>query len=267
MAVLSTATMAYPPAPHHEVYGTLRDERGHPLSQTGSVHMSDGEGQEITRGPVDPTIAPGVNYSLKVPMDAGILAELYRPTALLPQMPYTVEVVIGTTIYVPIEVQVSGKQIGEPGERTRLDLTLGVDSDGDGLPDSWEFDVIDSDPNDGIETLAQVDPQGDIDGDGMRNDHEYIAGTYAFEGQDLLTLEIAEVINGIARLRFLAITGRTYTLEATSDLEAYTAASFSVNPDGSNDVLAYRASGVTFQDIYVPNPEDHPSQIFRLRVE
>ena len=29
-------------------------------------------------------------------------------------------------------------ELGKPSETTRLDLTLGEDSDGDGLPDAWE---------------------------------------------------------------------------------------------------------------------------------
>jgi hypothetical protein len=29
-------------------------------------------------------------------------------------------------------------KLGEPGKRTHLDLTLGEDLDGDGIPDAWE---------------------------------------------------------------------------------------------------------------------------------
>ena len=32
--------------------------------------------------------------------------------------------------------------LGRPGESTRIDLTLGEDRDGDGLPDAWERTLI-----------------------------------------------------------------------------------------------------------------------------
>jgi len=50
------------------------------------------------------------------------------------------------------------------------------DGDGDGLPDSWEQQIIDADPNDAIVTIADVLPSDDFDGDGANNDVEYANG-------------------------------------------------------------------------------------------
>jgi len=49
----------------------------------------------------------------------------------------------------------------------------GFDMDGDGLPDTWEQQIIDADPNDGIESVEDVLPNDDYDGDGDSNRMEY----------------------------------------------------------------------------------------------
>jgi hypothetical protein len=61
-------------------------------------------------------------------------------------------------------------------------LTLPVvastaDSDGDGMDDSFEQQIIDDDPGDAIETLADVLPEDDYDGDGLTNGQEFAYGT------------------------------------------------------------------------------------------
>ena len=54
-------------------------------------------------------------------------------------------------------------------------LTLGTvtDTDGDGLADEWEQELIDADPNDALEILADVNPDDDLDGDGLTNLQEF----------------------------------------------------------------------------------------------
>jgi len=51
------------------------------------------------------------------------------------------------------------------------------DTDGDGLPDSLEHQIIDADPNDSILTLEDVLPGDDFDGDGESNLTEFLNGT------------------------------------------------------------------------------------------
>jgi hypothetical protein len=43
----------------------------------------------------------------------------------------------------------------------------------------------------------------------MTNYAEYIAGTYAFDSLDALAIEVRDVVNGVAQLEFVAITGHT----------------------------------------------------------
>ena len=61
---------AFPPAPHHELYGSVRDERGTPLSGDATVRLIGPSGP-VLAGVVDRSIGVGINYSLKVPMDTG----------------------------------------------------------------------------------------------------------------------------------------------------------------------------------------------------
>lgn len=51
------------------------------------------------------------------------------------------------------------------------------DEDGDGLPDEWEEQIIDDDPDDDIETIEDVKPNDDYDEDGFTNKEEYEADT------------------------------------------------------------------------------------------
>jgi len=51
------------------------------------------------------------------------------------------------------------------------------DADGDGLPDWWEMQIVNSDPNDNLITVQDVCPGDDFDGDGVCNRDEYIRGT------------------------------------------------------------------------------------------
>lgn len=49
-----------------------------------------------------------------------------------------------------------------------------IDTDGDGLPDWWELQIIDADPNDGITGFADVLPGDDFDEDRISNIVEYL---------------------------------------------------------------------------------------------
>lgn len=262
--LMSGGLQAFPPAPHHELYGVVRDEQGHPLRGNASVTLL-GTGGKVLSGDIDPSIGIGINYSLKIPMDAGTLAALYQSTAMLPTMPFTVKVVIDGTDYVPIQVQGGSLQMGEPGKRTRLNLTLGVDSDGDGLPDAWENEVIAA--VDGIDDLSGVSPDGDADGDGVSNYTEYLAGTYAFDKRAVFRFEVVEVKNGLAHLRFLAVKGRTYRISAGISGEDLEFTPFSLSADAGSEREAFRAKAIRFQDIYVPADVAGGKQIFRLHVD
>ncbi len=265
-ACAAVRVLAFPPAPYHEVYGMVRDEKGNPLSSKASVRLLANGGQ-IVQGSAIQGLAPGINYSLKVPMDAGRTSQLYQPTAMLPAMPFTAQVIIGESAFVPIQVQGGARMMGTASSRTRLDLTLGIDSDGDGLPDAWEQDVIDYDANDGVRGLADVNPQDDIDGDGVSNWVEYIAGTYAFYAGEAFKLEILEVVDGVTHLRFLEVAGRTYRIRSGDSLDSMSEALFSIHADGAEPAASLPAtgSGVRYRDVYLKSSS--PRKFFTLHVD
>lgn len=255
LALLAATVRAYPPAPDHTLYGTVRDERGRILTKgTATVILSQTGGPEIVRGPIDDTPEAGVNYLLRVPLDSGTTGSIYRPTALLPAAGFTLRVVRNNQAFVPIELSRVPPTIGQPGKRTRLDLTLGVDSDGDGLPDAWEQLLIDSDRTGRLRTLADVKPGEDLDGDGLTNYQEYLLGTYALDKVDGLTLAIVEASGGRARLRFSVVTGRTYTIRGSSDLQVWAPQSFSLGTTSAAAVTSFRATEITIVDAWVTLP-------------
>lgn len=261
---LSNPVQAFPPAPYHEIYGTIRDSKGNPLSADAIVILNSAE-REISRTIRDPGIAPGINYALKISMDAQSTPILFEPTAMSPSMPFTMSVQIGSQSYVPIEIQGSAKLLGEPGKRTRLDLTLGIDSDGDGLPDNWEEDLIASRSDDNIETLTDVRPGDDSDGDGLSNYQEYIAGTYAFDRSDALVLEWVSIGDEVGAFKFLAITGRAYSLQVSDTDGSFGTIPFSLEP-GGEPRSSFVASEVRLQELYISLPEP-PQKLFRLHVQ
>ena len=269
LALLSAgAALAYPPAPFHRIYGMVRDDHGNPLGASDAVIILSGEGNaEIVRGPSDTALGIGVNYSLSVPMDTGVLDQLYKVTALRPTYPFTIRVIRGGASYVPIQMQGTSWKVGDPAGSTRIDLTLGLDSDGDGLPDAWEKEVIRTDTTGKFKDLSQIKPSEDIDGDGLSNLQEYIAGTYALDSGDGLFLSILSVSNGYAHLQFLTIAKRSYRLKSSVDLATFSAQPFALAPaDASLLLPGLLARDTKLMDVYVP-VGNAPGKSFRLYVD
>lgn len=258
---------AFPPAPHHSIYGLVRNERGDPLTnEHARIIFTTEDGTRIT-GSIAPGREPGSNYRLKVPMDSGATPDRYQPTALQPMAPFLIEVEFGNETYRPIQMQGGYASLGDPAEETRLDLTLGLDSDGDGLPDAWKEMVIQG--MGGDLSLEDVHPDGDLDGDGMTNFQEYIAGTYAWDSKDSLWMNIVEVREEMTVLDFLAIQGRTYAIEYSTDLKEWTPVRFRL--PGSGSPTALRADYFA-PDVRILEAEVHADQLsdadvfYRLKV-
>ena len=266
-AVLLGATArAYPPAPDHVLYGTVRDELGRPLAVGSAVVIVSHAAGEIARTQIAPGTEVGVNYQVRLPVDLGSVGAVYKPTALLPTSPFTIRVLRGGVVYLPIEVARVGPTLGEPGKRTRLDLTLGVDSDNDGLPDAWERALIDRDTTGRVRTLADVKAGDDLDGDGLTNLQEYLIGTYALDRLDGLALEVLAVENGRARLRFTTVPGRVYRLRSSANLNEWSPQTFALSAAGEVNQPSYSGREVTVLEVWVPLPVGGTA-FFRLYAE
>jgi hypothetical protein len=152
--------------------------------------------------------------------------------------------------------------LGQPGEETLLNLTLGEDSDGDGLPDAWERALLAQGQG-----LGDINPNDDTDGDGMSNLAEYISGNYAFDKDDGLRLDIVERAQAGTVLEFMGIRGRTYTVQGSPDLKEWNDVSFQV--DGEEGEFEHvRANKVRKFRITVPSEEaGAPVKFFKLMVQ
>ncbi len=260
------ALLAYPPAPPHTLYGMLRDEMGNPLAREDALVVFESENGTTFSTRLAPGLAPGVNYEILVPMDAGITPDLYRPSAMSPLVPFGLKVIVGGRTYLPIEMNGNLRELGEPAGNTRLDLTLGLDSDGDGLPDAWK-DMVIAMMGGGL-TRGDIRPDDDLDGDGYTNLQEYIAGTYAWDPHDRLALEILHASQGRATLEFLAINGRTYHIEASGDLKNWEPVTFHIPALDEPGVerATYFAHDVRRKEVEVQSDPAQPAVAFRLVV-
>ena len=74
--LLPSFLQAFPPAPHHTFQGMLRDEYGRPITREEAQIFFETANGEIIIGHAGDLLLPGVNYRIKVPMDAGATREL-----------------------------------------------------------------------------------------------------------------------------------------------------------------------------------------------
>src|SRR5260370_2575526 len=80
--ILGSPAQAYPPAHHHVLYGTVRNEFGMPFT-TGQaqVILQTSTGVQLSAS-LNPNLGFGLNYELEVPMDSGLTADAYSRNAL-----------------------------------------------------------------------------------------------------------------------------------------------------------------------------------------
>ena len=207
---------------------------GNPFNSPGAEVLLETGGPTRVRSALAPGTEPGVNYRLAIPMDSGATADLYKPTALRPTVPFRLRVQVGNVTYLPIEMTGAAHLVARPGGRSRVDLTLGEDSDGDGLPDAWERALIQM--LGGGLNLEDIRPEDDSDLDGLSNLEEYLAGTYAFDPADGFSLAILATSADQPVLEFTAIRGRSYTLHGSADMHDWTPVRFRLPADPASAV-------------------------------
>jgi parallel beta-helix repeat protein len=84
--------------------------------------------------------------------------------------------------------------------------SLLVDTDGDGLPDPWEW-------GNGLDFNDAADATEDADGDGLTNWQEYWSGTAPLDPASALRLEVIGFSIDAVTLRFAAVGDKSYTLQ------------------------------------------------------
>ncbi|EDY83120.1 hypothetical protein VDG1235_2744 [Verrucomicrobiia bacterium DG1235] len=242
----------------------VRDEMGYPIDAEGVVILKTVSGVQI-EAPLTPSLYVDASYRLEVPMDAGITSDSYKPSALNPLAPFTIEIQIGSQTYLPFEMSGDLAALGEAGGTTVINLTLGEDSDGDGIPDTWERALIAKTSR--YDSLDDVNPGDDLDGDGLSNYEEYLANTYAYNVLDGLSLKIVSVSDSAYVIEFLSIADHRYTIYGSSDSLDWQEQGFKLESDAEGDEprMTYDAAEVELLRVLVPRVAGG-ANLFRLSV-
>lgn len=148
-------------------------------------------------------------------------------------------------------------------------MTLGEDADKDGLPDVWEqwqlYQAGLFPDENGNWDLSLIDRNGDFDHDGMSNWLEYVAGTFAGDATERFALEIKEKTETHTRFAFFAITGKTYTIEASPDMKTWSRIPFSVGAAPAAGSSSWQSGEVGIVTAFTAAGEGS-NQFFRLSV-
>lgn len=270
---------AFPPAPYFTLYGTVRDEQGQRIHANGAVVIFYKDGVEKLRQNIVESDLLDQNYQIRLRMDmqrGGSVS--YSDLANAAGTSFSLAVLLNNIAYTPIEMSVT-RTVGQPGQRVRLDLTLGVDSDGDGLPDAWEQSQLFAagiSPGATGWDLSLIDRDGDFDGDGVSNWAEYVAGTFASDPTDYLSLQIVAKDSVSVHFQFFSIYGKVYSLESSSDLKTWSPIPlYTTSPEPAvTDTPAtpvsqasYQATSTGIVDLYADSAADSAHAFFyRLKV-
>lgn len=265
--VLFTPLTAFPPAPHYTIYGVVRDQVGATLQIEGAQIILLRDNHEIGRAPIHSRIIHDHNYELDIRIDHHHgTTRKYSHKAVASQGLFSIAVEMNGQRFYPIEVA-GTLRTGHGGERVRLDLNLGADTDGDGLPDAWEewqLHQAGHVPGSGGWNLALINRDGDFDGDGTSNYLEYVAGTFAGDATERFELKITGKSGSAVAFEFFAITGKVYTIEESSDLRTWAPVAFTTTLGGTT-APSWRATTVAVQPAYVTAPPG-ASRFYRLTV-
>lgn len=261
---------AFPPAPYYTLYGLVRDQVGQTITAQGAVLIMLKDGVEISRTSIDSSKRLDQNYELTISLDhARSGTTLYNDKAVPPQSLFSLVVEMDGARFYPIEVN-GTLAVGKGGERVHLDLNLGEDLDGDGLPDIWEQWQLylagyfpDENGNWPINLITR---NGDFDSDGFSNWQEYLAGTYAADPTETFEMKIKEKKPTYARLEFYGIAGKTYTIERSSDLKTWARIDFRVNSDTAVLESLHAPNEIGIVPVFVPPQAGGGNEFYRLTV-
>jgi len=259
---------AFPPNPHYTIYGVVRDQVGATLAVEGATISLLRDSVEIGRAPIAAIVQSDGNYELTMSIDQSRPASrIYSHRALPSQGVFSLVVEMNGQKFYPIEV--SGTlRAGNGGERVRLDLNLGADANHDGLPDAWqEWQLYQAGYRPGANgwDLSPVPPSGDLDGDGISNYDEYIAGTFAGDATERFELKITGKTTAAVVFEFFAITGKQYAIEESADLQTWTVVAFAATAGGPT-AKSFQGQQVEIRPAYVALPTG-TSRFYRLSVQ
>ncbi len=258
------AARAFPPAPDGVIYGMVKDQYGTPLMNTAdTVILRTPSGAQVA-APIQPGLAIGVNYILHVPMDSGSILGPYVANALMAATPYQMYVSAGSTTNLPIEMVGISPLLGKPAQLTVQNLTLGVDANGDGIPDAWEARFL----QEIGANVVNINTNADYAHDGRTLLQEYLLGNYPYNPGNNFSVKIVSQNAGSAVLAFTTMTGRSYTALGSTDLNNWTPLSFTVPAAGPAVMSTYYSPSIQPMQIQTVQPTNAPQmQFFRLQLQ
>lgn len=264
--LFASAARAFPPAPDGVIYGMVKDQFGTPLMNPADQVILQTPGGAQVAASIQPGLAIGINYVMHVPMDSATAGLPFASNALAAGASYKLYVSVGTTTNLPIEMIGPYSSLGQPAQLTAQNLTLGTDSNGDGIPDAWEtmfFQALGTNMN-----LADVNPNGDYAHDGRTLLQEYLLGNYPFNPGDKFRVQIVSQHAGSAVLAFTTMTGRTYMAYGSPDLRNWTALAFTVPAAGTAILSSYYSPNIQLVQLQTIQPAGAPQmQFFRLQLQ
>lgn len=266
---LTGSLHAFPPAPYYTLYGIVRDQVGQTLNVDGAQLILLKAGEEIGRTPITRDLLVDQNYEISVRLDmARNGTQLYSSAAVPALGEFSLSVEMNGQSYYPIEVS-GNLTAGRGGERVRLDLNLGEDLDHDGLPDIWEqwqlYQAGYYPDGGGNWPLHLIDKNGDFDHDGVSNWTEYVAGTFAGDATERFVLDIKEKLSDSVRFEFFAITGKTYSIERSTDMQVWSRIPFRVGDSTIADEI-FRSPDVAITPASAVPAQSAAKEFYRLTV-
>lgn len=266
-ALAAAPAPAFPPAPTFTLHGVARDAFGWALkaSDQATVVVKSGT-LVVAEGVVNETLRAGENFRVAIPMNTRT-TDLYRPEAQTQGRLLSIEVRFPSGTLPVLSINADNRTVGEPGGLLFVDFTLGVDSDGDGIPDQWEWwqlAEMDIGPGHPLWSLATFGT-GDRDGDGVSDHTEYLAGTFAFLNTDTIALKIEGFTpDGEAVLSMMQVEDKTYRVETSTNMLNWTRASVRRDLPGNEPDIHWTASDTRDVTLYSPASVGKPNLFYRL---
>lgn len=207
------------PQPMCIFYGQALDGYGWPYMNSATVILLR-QTTEVARCEISGPLNPGVNFALRAYLDDNQSTNLYTPQAV--HSGDIVSIVVQDMYGLKTIMESNAvPNVGKPGDILLINVTAGTDTDGDGIPDEWEQEIIDYGENPAVSNLESVVGSDDYDGDGQSNIDEYHAGTFAFLDYDYFYAEHMDLTdNGRLMVDFLSVPGKVYAAQYSTNVSA-----------------------------------------------